>query len=270
MTEPFSDPTTWALGISTSWCRKLPEDLEACRTSGIGCIEVVLKGNDEDPFHAAKQTVAWAQDLGLRIHSVHLPYGWDWDISHPDSEKRLAARDRHTALLDQIARWQPKAVVIHPSYEPIPDDDRIERLQHCRDGLADLSKRAHEYGMTLCVECLPRTCLGNTSDEILFLTEGMDWLRVCCDVNHLLHETPHEFIRRVGDRIGTVHMSDYDGVDERHWPPGEGIIDWHSVIRELARKGYPGPFLFEVRSRTAEPVTAQGLVSWWHETLKTV
>ena len=39
----------------------------------------------------------------------------------------------------------------------------------------------------------------------------------------------------------------YDGVDERHWLPGEGIVPWKEVVTTLMESGYRGPFLFELR-----------------------
>jgi hypothetical protein len=43
----------------------------------------------------------------------------------------------------------------------------------------------------------------------------------------------------------TLHVSDYDGVDERHWMAEEGIIDWKAVVAALRQANYQGPFLFE-------------------------
>ena len=46
-------------------------------------------------------------------------------------------------------------------------------------------------------------------------------------------------------RITALHISDYDGIDEKHWPPGKGIIDWNLVLESLQSAGYSGPFLLE-------------------------
>lgn len=121
--------------------------------------------------------------------------------------------------------------------------DSSVREEFCRQ--VKEAAEAKTYGVELVIECLPRTCLGNSSEEILWLLEGNENLGVCCDVNHLLKETPEEFIQKVGQRITTLHISDYDGLDERHWAPGEGIIDWNLVIASLLAADYSGPFLFE-------------------------
>lgn len=44
----------------------------------------------------------------------------------------------------------------------------------------------------------------------------------------------------------TVHISDYDYVDERHWLPGEGKINWSDMMDALDDVGYTGTFLYEL------------------------
>lgn len=59
-------------------------------------------------------------------------------------------------------------------------------------------------------------------------------------------------------------MSDYDRKNERHWLPGEGVIDWNELLSVLIDSGYKGPFIYEA-SRDNEPniVTIQSLGDRW-------
>ena len=102
------------------------------------------------------------------------------------------------------------------------------------------------YGAVIAVENLPRTCLGNCSKEILELISVDTRLRVCFDTNHLLGEKMETFILAVGNKIITTHVSDYDAINERHWLPGEGVIDWGNLIDALEKVGYKGPWLYEI------------------------
>ena len=261
---PNTSPQQWSLGTSTALFNPLDRaGLERARAAGITHVEIVLRSSDPEP--GSKQAVVeWANDLGMTVHSVHLPFNWEWDISETDEAKRKAIVANHLRLLQEAAEWRPATAIIHPSYEPIPDPAREERIRACREGLYELGQGAAELGILLCAECLPRTCLGNTSAEVLQLVDGIPGVAVCCDVNHLLKETPQAFIRAVGDRIKAVHISDYDGVDERHWVPGKGVIDWTEVIAALSEAGFPGPFMFEVVSRAGqEPVDPMVLGEWW-------
>ena len=57
-----------------------------------------------------------------------------------------------------------------------------------------------------------------------------------------------EWYRMHAKSIGTIHASDYDRKDERHWLPGEGVIDWPDFLRRLQASGYKGVFMHEVRA----------------------
>ena len=92
--------------------------------------------------------------------------------------------------------------------------------------------------------------MGNCSKEILELISAHENLRVCFDTNHLLSEDICDFIRNVGDKIVTTHISDYDYINERHWLPGEGSIDWKSVVSAFEEVGYDGYWLYEMELET--------------------
>ena len=69
---------------------------------------------------------------------------------------------------------------------------------------------------------------------------------VCFDTNHLLKENPVDFIHKIGKRIITTHVSDYDFINERHWLPGEGGLDWQAILHALKDVGYSGMWLYEI------------------------
>ena len=62
----------------------------------------------------------------------------------------------------------------------------------------------------------------------------------------MLYEDAVDFIRNVGDKIVTAHVSDFDFYNERHWLPGEGKLDWQAILRALKEIGYQGPWLYEI------------------------
>ena len=136
--------------------------------------------------------------------------------------------------------------IIHPSGEPIDESDRPTRMATAKASLKKLAEYGDTVGAVFAVEDLPRTCLGNSSAEILELISVHGSLRVCFDTNHLLGEDNISFVEKVATKIITTHVSDYDFVDEKHWLPGEGGIDWHSLYTALKNNGYDGPWLYEI------------------------
>ena len=156
-------------------------------------------------------------------------------------------------VLDQIAEWKIGLAVLHASFEPVGEDERAVRLAIARDAVGELGDYARSLGITLAVEELPRTCLGNCSDEMLYLTDHGRLAKMTFDFNHLLRETHEHFLDACAPYIVTTHLSDYDFVDEKHWMPGVGKVDWPGVIRYIREKGYTGQFLFETYEQRAIP-----------------
>ena len=85
-----------------------------------------------------------------------------------------------------------------------------------------------------------------TADELLEIVSADEKLCVCFDVNHLLQGTHADFLEKLGNKIVTLHISDYDFKDEKHWLPGEGDIDWQSLYQGLVKVGYDGMWLYEL------------------------
>lgn len=206
-----------------------------------------------------------ADKAGVEIWSVHLPFGGPFDISQTnDTLRQRAVELNRNDMILSAKTVSPKKFVIHPSAEPIADEERAARIQASKKSLRELAVTAKELNIPLLVENLPRTCLGNTSTELLNIINGIDNTAICFDVNHLLIESQSTFVKNTKGKIQSTHMSDYDRKNERHWLPGEGVIDWNELLSALIESGYKGPFIYEA-SRGKEPniVTIQSLGDRW-------
>jgi hexosaminidase len=206
-----------------------------------------------------RQARQWADAAEIELWSLHVPFGKNVDLSSPSEPERQAVVRRLSACFDAYAPLGVKKMNIHGSSEitkPIPEEDRRARLASARKSLRELSEKAARMNAQVALECLPRACLGNTSAEVLALIDGIDSLGVTLDTNHLLQEKPEDFARKVGSRIVNTHIADYDGVDERHWLPGKGIVDFRAVVAALEAAGYPGPFIFECAGTPEEKVAS--------------
>ncbi len=235
----------FSIGLSS--CGKVlnGELLHQYQAAGIGNLEISLPPQETETLdYPALRRLA--DSFGVKLWSLHLPFYpfASNDISQPALAEATVAY--HGAIIARAAQAGIDTFVIHPSGEPIAEADRPARMACAKESLAKLAEVAAKYGAVICVEDLPRTCLGRDSDDILELLSADDRLRVCLDTNHLLKEDLVDFIHRVGDKIVTTHISDYDFVDERHWLPGEGGLDWQKVAAALEEVGYSGPWLYEL------------------------
>lgn len=197
------------------------------------------------------QVKNWAEKYNIVLWSFHLPFApFDKiDISNQEISKQSVDFLKH--LMKKVSSIGIKIFVIHASGEPIEESEREDRIVCAKNSLKELAEYADEIGCIVAVEDLPRSCLGNCSKEILELISVHKNLRVCFDTNHLLNEDVCDFIRNVGDKIITTHISDYDYVNERHWLPGEGSIDWKSLVSSLEEIGYDGYWLYEIGLETS-------------------
>lgn len=144
--------------------------------------------------------------------------------------------------------------VVHSS-GGVKDEEREECLKCAMDSLDQLAEIADRHGAVIVVEDLPRNCLANTIDEVAMLGSVNDKLRVCLDTNHLLSDNSIDFIKRLGDKIITLHVSDYDFLNERHWLPGEGKNDWKGILDALKDVGYNGVWMYELLFDSTKTIT---------------
>ena len=241
------------IGLSSCGKKLNEETMIAYAEAGIDAMELcvgretVLDG--VDPYEVARA----AAKHGIELWSYHLPFP-EYNLASRWEERRLKCVQRQSEHIRMAADLGITRYVVHPSVEPILPEDRAVRMEQSKKSLAELTEVAKSVGGVLCVENLPRTCLGRDSDEMLELLSAHPDLRICFDTNHLLSEDPIHFIERVGDKIATVHVSDYNIVDERHWLPGEGDTDWQALYGALRRVGYDGAWLYELGYRSTKTI----------------
>ncbi len=242
--------------------------LASLQEAGIAGIEVSNAYLDISMTEDYKYLPALAEKYSIALWSYHMPFApFDRiDPSHKDHADFTVKA--FSELIKMKSELGFRRVIIHPSGEPIADDDRAERMKIAKDSFARLAGVAAACDMQIAVEDLPRTCLCRNSAEMLDLLSADPSLRTCFDTNHLLSEDPADFVRKVGNKIVTTHVSDCDFLNERHWYPGEGKIDWPALMRALEEVGYQGPFIYEIGLLASEyhrALTPADLVNTAHE-----
>lgn len=235
----------YKIGLSTCGKSICEELFVNYKRSGIDAMEISVDDWQYDQLDY-KAIHSFANKYGINLWSYHLPYYpfEKIEISLPETAK--ATIGYFSELIKKASDIGIDKFIVHPSGEPIADKERPERMKRAKESLAELAEIAKSNGAVIAVEDLPRTCLGNNSIEISELISAHKDLRVCFDTNHLLTENPVDFVRKLGDKIITVHISDYDFINERHWLPGEGKQDWNSLLKAFKEINYQGVWLYEI------------------------
>ncbi len=240
----MTDRKQWKTGLSIGCVSE--EALERAAAAKLDLVEICAI---DDPANWEK-IPEWEKKTGVKVWSFHLPFRWwgptPWaDPTSTNPEVWKQTLDQYNSMIEGCGRAGVKYIVVHPSREPFKDEERETYMQVAIEHLGIISDICKKNGCVLCVEDLPRTCLGRDGAEMLRFMESNPDLRIVFDVNHLLKDSHTDFIKKVGKYIVTTHISDYDFVDERHWFPMDGQIDWKTLQADLEQADYTGPFLYE-------------------------
>lgn len=244
----------WTTGISTGigYRHPIEETLEPIRAAGFSTLEISTA-----PQHLDLSSATGLQALhrrieaaGLRVHSLHAPFGHDVNITSPDASQRRAALDRLHRAAEALAILGGTLYVIHPGGE---DQrwvwERDLRMPLAVEGLLEMAAGCHARGLTLVLETPLPHLLGGSLDDFGWILDRLprEGVGVCIDTSHCsLGGFLFEAMARFGDGLVHVQVSDNRGVTDDHLPPGQGHIDWSRFRQALIGVGYRGVFMLEV------------------------
>ncbi|MDR6784427.1 sugar phosphate isomerase/epimerase [Pedobacter africanus] len=258
-------PKRLKLGYSIAITAITPEKMAYARSAGIDYIEVSMnplvgknrefKLTDVQLLARAKQAKKAANDAGIRIWSVHMPYAKDVDLSLLKEEERLQVVALHQKVLTYCKILQPEIVLFHPSYY-LGLNEREMRIKQLVKSVATLNLTVKQIGSTMVVEnMLGFELLADAKRErplcrtVEETSQIMDLLPVdvysAIDMNHIKH--PENLILAMGKRLRSVHIADGTGKQENHYFPcsGQGQNNWVAILKALDQVGYTGPFMYE-------------------------
>lgn len=248
--------------------------LEELRRDGMTHVELCLRADFEEQASLYPAALEAIRRAGLRVWSVHLPFGGGVSPACAEETRRIANVELLKRFVDLTRDSGAGIYVIHGSFEPVQEWGRKPLLASAAVSLQELAAYMGQLGMTLALENLPRTCVGRSAEEVAYLTGRVPALRLCFDTNHFTPLRPDvrfrplqrafpslrakwnpaaengvSYARTFGGKIVTVHISDYDGIDECHWLPGQGLVDFAGIHAALMGAGFGAPVIFEPNER---------------------
>ena len=227
------------------------EHFKICKEANIEAMEITLPFGFDFFKLDFKYLQKLADKYNVKLWSFHVPFSGYFDPSSLDEKQAEYAMEDFKRLMKNASVSDVKYIVIHPSEEITTVEGRDKRMENAKRRLSELADYADTLGLTIAVETLPRLCLGNSTDEMEELVSANDKLRICFDVNHIKLGTQKEFLERLGDKIVTLHISDYN-IPDNHLLPFEGKIDWKEFIISLDEANYNGVFMYEAGLMTKD------------------
>lgn len=206
-------------------------------------------------------------DLGIGISNLNAFTLYAiGDVYHPSwiepDENQRAQRLQHT--LDSIAMAR-KIGARNISTEPGGPVDGakasrsvLEKLFLQNIRLAE--KAAQEAGVKILIEPEPGLLLENSEQFLRFIRDvPTDFVGLNFDVGHFycVGEEPTDLVYRLADHIGHFHLEDIAASRmHQHLIPGDGAIDFESVLGAIHGAGYKGYLTVELYPYQDDPVSA--------------
>jgi L-ribulose-5-phosphate 3-epimerase len=178
---------------------------------------------------------------GLRIMSLNMP-NIDLNIAAAGEEMRRHTLGLLHGILELAGDLGVPGVVIGPGKaNPLMAAPRERLLGHFFRALDELAPHAERVGTQLYVENMPFAFLPDAEGLMAALERyGDDRIAVIYDVANgvFIGEDPAAGLRRVGDRLKLVHLSDTPREAYRHSAVGEGVVPFAEVPPVLEEVGY--------------------------------
>ena len=246
----------WPCGLSTGCFYRTPilDALPLVRDGGFTLIEVCsfpahLDYHDEE---LTAEAAARMKELGIRANSMHAPFADHIDISSHDPDQRENSVGELCAAARAAAELGCRYLVIHPGPEKegkAGPEDWYWRMRHAADGLNRVATRCRELRLTLLLEnMLPHLQFGHASDMLWLLGAIRETtVGTCLDTGHawLSGDLP-TVVHKLSGHLRMLHVNDNHGERDDHLAPGEGQIDWLSLVCQLQHWRFHGPLILEL------------------------
>lgn len=196
---------------------------------------------------------------GVSARTVH-PQIANVDLSALDDEIRTRSVSIVGGCLESSAELGGFAAIIHPTGADTSREEDVEaRIAAFRRSLDTLVEQAEQIGIRLACENLqlkgePRP-LCRMAELRAVVDEYSPTVGICLDTGHANNNAlePAEEARIAGHRLIALHFQDTDGIEDRHWVPGTGSIQWHRLHAALREIQFRGAWTLELKAHDASP-----------------
>jgi sugar phosphate isomerase/epimerase len=153
-------------------------------------------------------------------------------------------------------------MVVHSPFDFFGHPDRVHsghesrwpaQLEAIHATLAPIVEQAGQAGITLVMETIYDRRSGPLLETIGSFPRAA--MRMSLDTGHAFINAqngglaPEAWVRAAGPRLAHVHLQDTDGMLDRHWPPGDGRVDWDALFAALGELEQKPRLLMELRRR---------------------
>lgn len=253
--------------------RDLAATLEAIAAAGFGEVELMAEGAEwEKPgAHDPGPCREALERTGVYPHTIHTPMtgtnlASSIEAIRRDSIARIADAMRY------LGEVGGRTAIVHPTGHPTPEEEpyalenRGAVMERSHRSVTELVAVAEETGVRMALENLgsrtrnPYRPLSSMAELRAFIAGfPHEHVGLCLDTGHACVSglDPAEQARIASERLYALHLQDVDGLEDCHWVPGRGVIDWSAVGEALAAIGFDGAWTMEAMTSSTEATAEQ-------------
>jgi len=183
--------------------------------------------------------------LHLKVHSLHAPFS-EVNIASLDEQERENSLDLIKKSMESCSELEGEIVIVHPcSTETSGNNQSYLKAKN----------KTEKLGIKIAVENLPNIGGWGFGTDVSQLSELVSELNnprlgLCLDTGHAFVGRENVDLSKAvfacGKKLIALHIQDSDGKRDRHWLPGQGIINWAQFMKDLASIDYQGVLTLEI------------------------
>jgi len=194
------------------------------------------------------------RDCGLYLENIHVPFRGCNRIWSDDASIREKVTEEYMSYILFCSRHDIPFMVMH-----IGRSGDVPGLNDFGlDVVRKITGYAEESGVTIAIE--------NTRKlyqlDYIFSNIESHALGFCYDSSHdfTCSAAPATLLKKWGHLLAVTHFSDNDGLSDKHWLLGEGVINWEALKANFPVNTYSGILTLEVVPKIKEQKSAQHFV----------
>lgn len=239
---------TWALQ-GRAFGGDLAEAVRDYAAEGVPALEVMYHEYFVDRTDAEIASFrAAADEGGIVLRSVHLPFDHSIDVAHVDEAIRRSSADALAKSIRRVGEIGIPVGVIHPG-RCCEKNGPIERVndQQARS-LDELLRVAERSGVRIGLENMLPDHPGATAEDMARTLNRFDtpWLGAILDTGHAHVAGGFQaMLDALADRIIGFHLADNCADRDWHFQPGYGNVPWAAFFEWFKTLNYTDPVLVE-------------------------
>jgi sugar phosphate isomerase/epimerase len=263
--QPKEMPKPLSVGYSIPIVNITPQKMIYAKSVGIDYIEASFaafidsnrnfKISDEELIEKVTKAKEAAEKAGIKVWSVHMPYGSHIDLSLANEKQRQEVVALHRKVLELCRILQPRVILFHPSYYLGLHEREVRKNQMIKSAI-ELNESVKSIDAIMVIENMlgpelnkdaarERPLCRTVEETVEIMNRLPKDIYSAIDMNHISH--PERLIRAMGNRLKSVHIADGNGREENHYLPCNGLggNNWNEILSALEEAHYTGPFMYE-------------------------